>query len=258
MRKKIVAVIPARMASSRFPGKVLLNIKGLPMLEHVRRRALISSKIDDVYVATCDPEIASVVEGFGGKVIMTNKNHSNGTSRVSEAVKKISCTHVVLLQGDEPLLLPRHIDLMVSSIENNPDSVMWNAIAPMNKIDELNRHSFVKCLVSNKNKILFCFRRSPLYGSVELQVSYVKKMLGIIAYDKNYLISMGDSKPTKIELLESIEQMRVIEEGGEIVGVLVEPSLPSINQPDEVDEVLDILENSDEQISLLKAIKNAR
>ncbi len=100
---KIIAVIPAHMASVRFPRKILFQFHGLPMIEHVRRRALLSKAFDDVFVATCDEEIASVIRSFGGKIIMTANTHNNGTSRVAEAVKDIECSHVVLLQGDEPL-----------------------------------------------------------------------------------------------------------------------------------------------------------
>lgn len=255
---KIIAVIPAHMASVRFPGKILHEIEGLPMIEHVRRRALMSKKIDDVYVATCDLEIATVIKRFGGKVLMTSSSHQNGTSRVIEAIQDVECSHVILLQGDEPLLLPRHVDLMVDAIEKNHNAVMWNATAPISAEEELDRHSFVKCLISNSNRILICFRRSPLFGSVELQKLYIKKILGIIAYEKKFLLSLDNYSSSKLELLESIEQMKVIENDGQIISVAVEPSLPSINQPDEVDAVLAMLENNVEQVFLLKEVLNAQ
>ena len=113
---KIVAVIPAHLASVRFPRKILFDFHGLPMIEHVRRRALLSKSISDVYVATCDNEIADVIKSFGGKVIMTSNSHTNGTSRVAEAIADIECSHVMLLQGDEPLLLPRHLDEFAKTI----------------------------------------------------------------------------------------------------------------------------------------------
>ena len=117
---KIVAVIPAHLASVRFPGKILFKFHGLPMIEHVRRRALLSGAVSDVYIATCDEEIATAIRDFGGKVIMTANTHTNGTSRIAEAVQNIDCSHVVLLQGDEPLLLPRHLESLVNAIKENP------------------------------------------------------------------------------------------------------------------------------------------
>ena len=114
---KIIAVIPAHLASVRFPRKVLFNIHGLPMIEHVRRRALLSKNVSDVFVATSDKEIAEIIRNFNGKVIMTANTHRNRTSRVAEAVEHIDCTHVMLIQGDEPLLLPRHMDEIIKVIK---------------------------------------------------------------------------------------------------------------------------------------------
>ena len=138
---KITAVIPAHLASIRFPRKILFPFYELPMIEHVRRRALLSQAIDKIYVATCDKEIVDVVKGHGGDVIMTDNSHPNGTSRVAEAISKIDCTHVILLQGDEPLLLPRHVDAMANAILGNPEGDAWNATGPVESPDELDRHS---------------------------------------------------------------------------------------------------------------------
>ena len=170
---KIIAVIPAHLASVRFPGKILFKFHGLPMIEHVRRRALLSNSIKEVFVATCDDEIASTIEGFGGKVIRTSNTHTNGTSRIAEAVKDIECTHVILLQGDEPLLLPRHLDQMSEAIKANANGNAWNATGPIENSEELDKHSFVKCSVNPENRIMYCFRRSPGYCDFELQKKYI-------------------------------------------------------------------------------------
>ena len=173
---KIVAVIPAHLASVRFPGKILFPFHGLPMIEHVRRRALLSETINEVYVATCDDEIAQAIEGFGGKVIRTANTHTNGTSRIAEAVQNIDCTHVILLQGDEPLLLPRHLDTIAHAIKNNLEGNAWNATGPIEYPEELDRHSFVKCAVSPENRIMFCFRRSPAYSDFENQKKFLIRL----------------------------------------------------------------------------------
>ena len=136
---KIIAVIPAHLASVRFPGKILFDFHGLPMIEHVRRRALLSDAISEVFVATCDEEIAEIVKGYGGQVIMTANTHTNGTSRVAEAVQDIDCSHVMLLQGDEPLLLPRHLDEFYQQISAQPECEAWNATGPIENDDELDR-----------------------------------------------------------------------------------------------------------------------
>jgi len=251
---KIVAVIPAHLASVRFPRKILFPFHGLPMIEHVRRRALLSPAIDDVVVATCDDEIAEVVRGFGGNVIMTANTHTNGTTRIAEAAEKLDCTHVMLLQGDEPLLLPRHLNELAEAIGNNPSGDAWNATGPIENEDELDRHSFVKCAVSKMKNIMYCFRRSPCFSEFDAQKRFVRKILGIIAYRKDFLMHLTSLEPAEIEKAEFIEQMRIIENGFNLQSVEVSPSLPSVNEPAEADLVLEYIMGSPEQKELLDSI----
>lgn len=251
---KVVAIIPAHLASVRFPGKILFKFHGLPMIEHVRRRALLSKHIQDVYIATCDEEIKKEIIAFGGKVIMTSNKHTNGTSRIAEAVKNIDCTHVVLLQGDEPLLLPRHLDALVDSIILKPKGDAWNATAPIENMEELDRHSFVKCTITPEQRIIFCFRRTPFYSPFETQEQLVRKILGLIAYRKEFLMQLTELPPGGTELAESIEQMRILENGFIITSVPVTPSLPSVNEPREAQIILEYIEHNVEQQNLLNTI----
>ena len=251
---KIVAMIPAHLASVRFPRKILFPFHGLPMIEHVRRRALLFNAISDVYVATCDEEIANVVLEFGGKVIMTSNMHTNGTSRIAEAIKEVDCTHVVLLQGDEPLLLPAHLEVFVKAIEANPIGDAWNATGPIECEEELDRHSFVKCVVSKSARILYCFRRTPCFSQFEIQQLFVRKILGIIAYRKKFLLNLAMLPPALVEQAEFIEQMRIIENGFSLQSVSVSPSLPSVNEFGEVETVLNYIQQNAEQRSFLEKI----
>lgn len=251
---KIVAVIPAHLASIRFPRKILFALYGLPMIEHVRRRALMSDVISDVVVATCDEEIAGVVRGFGGKVIMTANTHTNGTSRVAEAVKDIDCTHVMLLQGDEPLLLPRHLDILAQTIEKNSEGDAWNATGPIEDQGELDRHSFVKCVISQSERILYCFRRTPCFCDFKKQQRFVRKILGIIAYRKDFLLHLTRLPLALVEQAELIEQMRIIENDFRLQSVPVSPSLPSVNEPEEAEVVLDYIRQNTEQRELLEQV----
>ena len=251
---KIVSIIPARLASTIFPRKVLFPIHGLPMIEHVRRRALLCNIFSDVYVATCDEEISDVICRFGGKVIMTSDKHINGTTRAAEAVNYIDCTHVMLLQGDEPLLLPRHLDILARAVTKEPSVNAWNITGPIDHYEELDRHSFVKCAVSPSQHILYCFRRSPCYSNFETQKKFVQKLLGIMTYRKDFLLKLTMLQSSTIEHAESIEQMRIIENGFSLRSVQVNPSLPSINELDEVNVVLDHLEQDIEQSELLRRI----
>jgi 3-deoxy-manno-octulosonate cytidylyltransferase (CMP-KDO synthetase) len=251
---KIVAVIPARMASTRFPGKILFPFHGLPMIEHVRRRALMAESPADVIVATCDLDIASIIHGYGGKVILTDNTHQNGSTRAAEAIKNVDCSHVILLQGDEPLLLPRHVDMVAKSIESDPDGFAWNATGLLEHPEELDKNSFVKCMIGNHDRILSCFRRSPCYSDFEVQKKFIRKMLGIIAFRKDFLLQLMDMPPTPIELTESIEQMRIIENGYSIRSVPVIPSLPSVNEKNETQIILDYMDQCSEQSLILNKI----
>jgi 3-deoxy-manno-octulosonate cytidylyltransferase (CMP-KDO synthetase) len=253
---KIIAVIPAHMASVRFPRKILFPFHGLPMIEHVRRRALLSKAFDEVFVATCDEEISNVIRSFGGKVIMTANTHTNGTSRVAEAVKDIDCTHVVLLQGDEPLLLPDHINQLVDAIKQNPKGESWNATGPIDSEEELDRHSFVKCSVTESNRIIYCFRRSPAYCDFEKKQTFIRKILGLIAFRKDFLEEIIEMPVSRIEKYEFIEQMRVIENGHCMISVPVFPSLPSVNEPGEADIVYNYISDSIDQNNILDRVLN--
>ena len=132
-KTQIVAVIPAHLDSIRFPRKILHPFHNLPMVEHVRRRALLCDTIFKVLVATCDEEIADQILKYNGEVIMTSNKHLTGTTRVAEAIEQIDCTHVLILQGDEPLLLPTHLDFIVSHIVGEPDIDAWNVTGPINE-----------------------------------------------------------------------------------------------------------------------------
>lgn len=230
---KIAAIIPARMASTRFPGKPLLRFLGLPMVEHVRRRAVLSGAFSDVVVATCDREIEDVVHGFGGKVIMTSATHLAATDRVAEAAGHLDCTHVVNVQGDEILVLPEDLAGMVRAIEQDPQAPAWNALARVEHSDELSDSSIVKCVVSISDQILFCSRN---FGWLPLQNSFepVRKILGILGYDRSFLNAYGSMPRTPLEVMESIDQSRIIESGHRLQGVNFSRGYIGINEPREV------------------------
>ena len=253
-KTRIVAVIPAHLNSIRFPKKILYSFHNLPMVEHVRRRALLTDTISKVFVATCDAEIADQVRKHGGKVIMTSDQHLTGTTRVAEAVEQIDCTHVLILQGDEPLLLPTHLDLIASHIVGEPDIDAWNVTGPINKSDELDINSFVKCAITKEHRILYCFRRSPSYSDTDQQKSYIRKILGIIAFRKSTLIKLASFKPSRIEKAEFIEQMRIIENGYNFRSVPVDYSTPSVNEPNDTIAILETLKKDSQQAALLKTI----
>lgn len=247
MKSKIAAVIPARLASTRFPNKPLLEIEGLPMIEHVRRRALLCKGFSEVVVATCDKEIASVVEHFGGKVAMTSDKHRVATERIVEAVGNLDCTHVVNVQGDEILLVPSDMERMLAAIQEEPQREVWNAIAPLQSSEALSDPSMVKCVVTKSDRILFCSRNfspsTPAY-----------LVVGILAYQRQFLEKICKMPQTPLENLESIEQSRFLEHDVVIQGVRFEKAYPGINTPEEGAVVRKILKEDPLQRRLLEAI----
>jgi len=248
---KIVAIIPVRLDSKRFYRKALIDIHGFPMIEHVRRRALFCSALSDVIVATCDAEVADIVESFGGKVVMTSSCHRSGTSRIVEASKDLDATHIVLMQGDEPLLLPRHVEALITKMKDQPDVAAWNLVSRLEPTD-LDEPSVVKCSVSRNNNILYCYRRSPHFSDFDSQNGFIRKVNGIMAFRKDFLMSYLTLPDSKIEAAEGIEQMRIIESGSPLISVDVEPSLPSINIPSDYDIVQALLKTDLEQKELLE------
>src|SRR5437867_3191048 len=141
---RIVAVIPARMASSRFPGKPLAPLLGLPMIEHVFRRAEGCSRLDDLYVATCDDEIRNVAEGFGARVVMTSTAHERATDRVAEAAKDFTADIIVMIQGDEPMITPVMIEAAVDPMRCDLSISCLNLVCRIESQREFNDPNTIK------------------------------------------------------------------------------------------------------------------
>ena len=250
---KVVAVIPARMGSSRFPGKPLLQVSGLPMIEHVRRRTLLCEQFEAVVVATCDTEISTVVESFGGKVIMTSPNHKMASDRVAEAVDRLECTHVVNVQGDEILILPEDLSKIVKAIISEPSASAWNAIAKIDFPEELSDSSIVKCLVSTSGRIMYCSR---VFSHLRVSKNFepVRKILGILGYSREFLEKFGRLARTPLEIAESIDQSRILEYDIPLCAVSFSKGYPGINEPREVAVVKKILDQDLRQSTILEKI----
>lgn len=254
MNTKIAALIPARMASSRFPGKPLLDVAGLPMVEHVRRRALLCPEFSDVAVATCDREIADVVQKFGGRVILTSDKHRVATERLVEAMEKLDCTHVVNVQGDEMLILPSDLTRMARAIQARPENLVWNAVAPVDTAEELTDTSWVKCALTRENRFLFCARNFSFLPFKGTCFEPVYKVIGILAYHRLFLSRFHEFEPTPIEKMESIEQLRFLEYGIPIEAVPFEKGFVGVNVPREAEMVQKILKEDPTQKEILQKI----
>ena len=254
---KIVSLIPAHLASMRFEKKVMYKLFGLPMIEHVRRRALDCGVIENIIVASGDKEILETVENYGGEVRKTYREHLNGTSRVAEAVEDIDCTHVIVIQGDEPLIQKEHLKKLTSAIINKPDIDSWNSISDLSSEKELNNINVVKAALNEEGQIIYFFRKSPSYAAFYNQVKYIKKVQGLIAYKKNVLLKIASSSISMIEKYESIEQLRIIAKGFKIFSVMQQYQVPSINTKEDLKDFYDYMEKNPIQYKLIqKLMKN--
>ena len=216
MKPRIVAVIPARMASSRLPGKPLAEIAGLPMIEHVRRRAELCRCIDHVVVATCDQEIYDLVRSYDGEVIMTSGRHERCTDRVAEAIENQDADIVVNVQGDEPLLIPDHLDALVQPLLNDNSLECSNLIAEIPQ-EMASNPNLVKVVFDNERRALYFSREAipsrKKSGSIPIRFF---RQLGIIAFRRPFLERFLALPPTPLETIESCDMMRAVEHGIEV------------------------------------------
>jgi len=250
---KIAAIIPARMASSRFPGKPLLQVRGLPMIEHVRRRVERCRAFSEVVVATCDREIAEVVERHRGRVVMTSPTHQAATDRVAEAAERLSCTHVINVQGDEILILPRELETMASAMAEDPGTEAWNAVARLEEHADLSDRSVVKCAVSRGGRMLLCSRDfSRLQLGADLEP--IRRVLGILGSTRGFLRRYGTLARTPLEITESIDQSRMLEHDVAVRTVEFRKGYPGINEPREVELVETYLAEDAAQRALLQEL----
>jgi len=257
-RIRVAAIIPARMASSRLPGKPLLEVQGVPMVEHVRRRALLCHRFSEVVVATCDREIAQVIQQFGGRVIMTSPAHAAATDRVAEAMQQLACTHVVNVQGDEILVLPSDLERFVDAMEQEPHVQAWNALARIEEPSELSDRVVVKCAVSESGRILFCsrdFSRAPLLPDGRFEP--IRRVLGILGYRREFLDQYGRLARTPLERAEGIDQSRIVEHDVVLRGIEFTKGYPGINEPREVVLVERYLESDPAQQKVLQEVLGA-
>lgn len=254
-RVRVIAVIPARLASTRFPGKPLVEIEGLPMVEHVRRRALLCRRFAEVVVATCDREIAAVVEGFGGRYLMTSPSHPAATDRVAEAARSLECTHVVNVQGDEVLVLPEDLEAMVRAIEGEPDVPAWNAVTRLEAAADLVDASVVKCVCSASGRLLFCSRDFSWVGQ-RLAAGWepIRMVLGILGYSRMVLERYAVLSRTPLEVAEAIDQSRIIEHDIPLRGVEVPRGAPGVNTPQDVEIATRSLREDPAQQATLRAV----
>lgn len=238
-----IAIIPARMASSRFPGKPLVNIHGIPMIGHCYFRTKMSRTLDGVYIATCDDKIMDYAETIGAPCIMTADTHDRASDRIAEAMLKIEEDTgerhdiVVMIQGDEPMLHPDMVDVMVRAMENDPDLKVANGVATIKTVAEFEDPNEVKVIVDPEGYAIY-FSREPIPSRSKWEGDVpMLKQVCIIPFRRDYLLEYNATPQTPMEIIESVDMLRVIETGGKVGMVTMEHETLSVDTPEDLERV---------------------
>ncbi len=242
---KVIGIIPARYASSRFPGKPLVDLKGKSMIQRVYEGAKRSTLLAEVIVATDDSRIYDEVVRFGGKVKMTSENHPSGTDRCGEVAKTIQDADVVInIQGDEPLVDYRQLDTLIQAFENKNTQIatLGNKAVTMEDIMNPNR---IKIVVDDKEEALY-FSRSAIPNFANFKEDPLEnypfyRHIGLYAYRADVLQELVKLKPTTLEKVESLEQLRWLYYGYKIKIVETNIETPNIDVLEDIEKVLPFL-----------------
>ena len=211
----VIGVIPARYGSTRLPAKALAIIGGKPMIQHVYERCLKAKLLNEVLVATDDKRIFEAVINFGGNVVMTSGAHKSGTDRIGEAVKNIKCDIVVNIQGDEPMIDPKNIDKAIEPLNNDKTINVATLCFKISDAKEITDPNKVKVVFDANSNALYFSRSTVPYNRDNGKTDYYKH-IGLYVYRKDYLMKFIKFKPSKLELSEKLEQLRILESGEKI------------------------------------------
>jgi 3-deoxy-manno-octulosonate cytidylyltransferase (CMP-KDO synthetase) len=239
---KILALIPARMGSSRFPGKPMAQIMGKPMIGHVYERVSKSSLLNLTAVATCDKEIYDYIESIGGVAVMTSDKHERASDRCAEALIKLEELNntrydiIVMVQGDEPMIHPDMITESVQPMVDDPQIQVVNLMGKITEIEEFEDRNCIK-VVCNLNSDALYFSREPIPTRCKAENVPMGKQVCVIPFRRDYLIEYNNLKPTPLEVAESVDMMRVLEHGMKVRMVPTRHSTQSVDTLEDLKKV---------------------
>ena len=234
---KAVAIIPSRLESSRLPEKALKDICGIPMIIHVLKRCQLSKKISDVFVATDSKKILEVVLSWGGKAVLTSKDHKTGTDRIAEAAKDIDADLIVNVQGDEALVNPNHIDTIVKVMEKNPEI---NVGILVNDFYKSNSPGDIKVVLNENDEVMY-LSRSDIPSLYRTKNNKMLKAYHVVPFRKEFLFKYTSWGPTSLETIEFNEYLRILEKGERFKAVKVDSVALSVDTQDDLEEVRRIM-----------------
>ena len=245
--KDIIAIIPARMGSSRFPGKPMAKIHGIPMVGHVYFRTKMCSLLSKTYVATCDQEIYDYILSVGGEAVMTSDTHERCSDRTAEAMLKVESATgrkvdiVVMVQGDEPMVAPVMIEAAVNPMLGDSTIQVVNLMARMTTVEEFEDPNEVKVVVDLQDRALY-FSREPIPSRRKgFKDVPMLKQVCIIPFRRDYLLKFNSLPETQLERIESVDMMRVIEHGERVHMVMTDVETLSVDTPEDLERVVDLM-----------------
>ncbi|MGB9589990.1 MAG: 3-deoxy-manno-octulosonate cytidylyltransferase [candidate division WOR-3 bacterium] len=228
---RTLAVIPARFASRRFPGKPLVKILDKPMIQWVWEAVMKATSIDSAAIATDDERIARAAVGFGARVVMTSPDHVSGSDRVAEVAKRARVGFVVNIQGDEPLIEPSVIDAVVEALNRDSNA---DIATPVSQIEEEEaRNPDVVKVVVDKNGNSLYFSRALIPYPARHQTTFLRH-IGIYAFRKYALLNFVSHEPSTLERIEGLEQLRALEMGMKIKAVQVKFTSHAVDRPEDI------------------------
>lgn len=240
---KSIGIIPARYASTRFPGKVLADIEGKPMIQHVWEQAKKSRFLNDVMIACDDPKVEAAAKKFGAKAVMTSPQHASGTDRIAEAVRGLDCDVVLNIQGDEPLVHPQMLEALVQALTVDRESVMSTVIKVITDPSEIANPNVVKAVIDRDQNAMY-FSRSAIPFNREgvdfLKLRYYKHF-GLYGYRKEFLLRFKELPESPLEETEKLEQLRVLQAGYRIKTVTTDHDTVAVDTPADLERVCAIL-----------------
>jgi 3-deoxy-manno-octulosonate cytidylyltransferase (CMP-KDO synthetase) len=237
---KILGVIPARFASSRFPGKALAPIAGKPMIQHVWERASQAGSFSKIIIATDDERIAAAARRFGAEVQMTRMNHASGTDRSAEVAASEDASFVVNIQGDEPLIDPTAVDAAIHGLANAPGTPMSTLKKRIEDPSELSNPNVVKVVTDLSGHAIYFSRSILPYVRGEQTPHY--KHVGLYVYRRDFLLGYSLMRPGPLERAERLEQLRALENGYRILVVETEYDSLGVDTPEDLERVSKVVE----------------
>jgi 3-deoxy-manno-octulosonate cytidylyltransferase (CMP-KDO synthetase) len=232
---QIVAIIPARMGSSRFPGKPLAAILGRPMIEHVYRRVALCKRLDATVIATCDTAIKDAAEAFGAPVIMTSASHERASDRVAEAARQLQADIVVMVQGDEPMIYPDMIDAAIAPFLQDQGTGCVNLSRRLTDSEEYRNPNTIKVVSDLAGNAMYMSRAPiPTLAKGGIAATVVCKQVCVIVFTRQELETYTRLDPTPLEQYESIDMLRLMEHGRPVRMVPTERDTFAVDCPEDL------------------------